>query len=116
MTLNEYAIACHRANDKWWRDPVTKAYVDRNIGELLMLIVCELAEACEGDRKDVMDNHLPHRKMFDVELADALIRIFDLAGAHEIDLDTVFAEKMLYNRTRIDHTLEARAAEGGKKY
>jgi hypothetical protein len=29
-----------------------------------------------------MDDHLPHRKMGEVELADALLRIFDLAGRY----------------------------------
>ena len=62
-----------------------------------------------------MDNHLPHRTMFEVELADAVIRICDLAGATEIDLGAAVAEKLEYNRTRKDHTREARAAAGGKK-
>lgn len=116
MTLNEYAIACHEANLNWWIDPVTREPIDRNFGELLMLIVSELAEAMEGHRKQLMDDHLPHRAMLEVEIVDAFIRLFDVAGSREIDLDTIFAEKMLYNRKRRDHTLEARAAEGGKKY
>ena len=37
-----------------------------------MLIVSEIAEAMEGERKDLMDDKLPHRKMAEVELADAL--------------------------------------------
>jgi hypothetical protein len=46
-----------------------------------MLAVTEIAEATEGERKDIMDDHLPHRKMGEVELADALIRILDTGGA-----------------------------------
>ena len=34
----------------------------------------------EGARKDLMDTHLKHRSMMEVELADAIIRIFDLAS------------------------------------
>lgn len=83
-----------------------------------MLAVSELAEAMEGHRKDLADDKLPHRKMFEVELADALIRIFDMAGAPELGLDLggAFEEKMSYNSTRRDHTNEARLEAGGKKY
>lgn len=114
--LNEYARECHRANQLWWHDPETGVRIKRNKGELLMLIVSELSEAMEGERKDKMDDHLPHRRMAEVELADALIRIFDYAGAHGYDLDGAYLEKMAYNARRADHTLEARKAAGGKKW
>lgn len=81
-----------------------------------MLAVSELAEAMEGHRKNLMDDKLPHRKMFEVELVDALVRIFDMASVLVSDLGGVFVEKMEYNRTRKDHTNEARLAEGGKAY
>lgn len=55
----------------------------------MMLSISELAEAMEGDRKNLMDDHLPHRRMFDVELADAAIRLLDLAGAYEMGLGRV---------------------------
>jgi NTP pyrophosphatase (non-canonical NTP hydrolase) len=114
--LNGFARRCHEANKRWWHDLETGARLDRNKGELLMLIVSEIAEAMEGERKDIMDDHLPHRKMAEVELADALIRIFDYAGAYNYDLSGVFEEKMQYNAERKDHTKEARLAEGGKKF
>ena len=117
MSLNDYAIECHEANRQWWTDLVTGQYpIARNNGELLMLCVSELAEAMEGDRKNAQDDKLPHRKMFEVELVDCLIRIFDLAAARGLDLDGAYQEKMRYNRTRADHKREARLAEGGKKY
>jgi NTP pyrophosphatase (non-canonical NTP hydrolase) len=37
---------------------------------------------------------------FPVELADILIRVLDLAGRMDIDLDAVVAEKMRYNAGR----------------
>ena len=46
-----------------------------------MLIVSEVSECMEGERKNLMDTHLKHRKMAEVELADILIRVFDYAGA-----------------------------------
>lgn len=81
-----------------------------------MLIVSEIAEAMEGERKGLMDDKLPHRKMAEVELADALIRIFDYAGAFQLDLDGAIAEKRAYNAIRADHTKEGRLAAGGKKW
>lgn len=117
MNLNAYATECRKANDKWWRDPFTKELIpDRNIGELLMLCVTELAEAMEGHRKCLMDDKLPHRRMFDVEIVDCMIRLFDLAGERGIEMDAIYAEKMAYNAKREDHTYEARLAVGGKKY
>lgn len=58
----------------WWDDP------DRDIVQTLQLVNTEIAEATEADRKNAMDDHLPHRKGVEVELADALIRLLDLAG------------------------------------
>jgi len=40
----------------------------------------------EGVRKDIPDDKLPHRPMEEVELADALIRIFDYAAAYDLDI------------------------------
>ena len=82
----------------------------------LALIHSEISEAMEGDRKGLMDAHLPHRPMREVELADAIIRIFDLAGAYGMDLGGAIEEKMAYNLQRADHKPEARAASGGKTY
>lgn len=81
-----------------------------------MLIVSEIAEAMEGERKNLMDDKLPHRRMAEVELADALIRIFDYAGGFGYDIGGAFVEKMLYNASRKDHTAEERLKENGKKF
>jgi len=114
--LNELSSICRLENDKWWIDLETGEKKERNKGEMLMLIVSEIAEAMEGERKGLMDDKLPHRKMVEVELADALIRIFDYAGEYGMDLGGALVEKMAYNRVRKDHTHEERIKAGGKKF
>ena len=109
----------HHANKHWWKDPETGELQPIDglmVPTKLMLIVSELAEAMEGHRKGLMDDKLPHRPMFEVEMADALIRLLDLAGATGIDLGGAYVEKMQYNASREDHTDAARLAAGGKKY
>jgi NTP pyrophosphatase (non-canonical NTP hydrolase) len=115
MNLNDYAMACHAANYKWWHDENGNK-LTRNKGEMLMLMVSEISEAMEGERKSLMDDKLPHRSMAEVELADALIRIFDYAAAHGYDLQGAFEEKMAFNASRIDHTYAARSEANGKKW
>lgn len=109
--LNELVDHCYNQskNAGWHDNP-------REVGTMLMLIVSEVAEAMEGDRKDLMDDHLPHRKMIEVELADAVIRIGDLAGKLGLDLGGAIDEKLAYNLNRNDHKKENRSQDGGKKY
>lgn len=99
----------------WYRDPQTGTPIKRNFGEVIALMHSELSEALEADRKDLMDDKLPHRKGIEVELADACIRIFDTAKALGLDLPGAIIEKNRYNKQRADHKLAARAA-GGKRY
>lgn len=98
----------------WWSDPATGERIYRNVGEMLALVHSEISEGLEGHRKDLMDDKLPHRKMLEVELADAVIRICDLAGACGFMLgDTIF-EKVAFNMKREDHKPENRVKPGGK--
>lgn len=116
--VNLASAECHYAAVRagWWRDVHTKENLGRNKGELLMLIVSEIAEVMEGERKDLMDPHLPHRKAAEVELADTLIRIFDYAGAYGYDVGGAMVEKLAYNAKRADHKPENRAKKHGKKF
>lgn len=112
--------ACHGAafRSGWWTDLKTGADQRNanNVPEKLMLIVSEVAEGMEGHRKNLKDDKLPHRDMLEVELADAVIRIFDLAGAKGMDLGGAISEKLAFNAQRADHKPENRAADGGKQY
>jgi hypothetical protein len=177
MNFDKLAKQIHAQNVAagWWDNP------DRCLLECVQLIVTEVAEATEGARKNLMDDHLPHRKMEEVELADALIRTLDLGGKMglkfernvagcmvprlssvgekhlrivmcaadfakallggdrcradlrffysriigsivsvanlaDYDIEDAMMEKIEYNRTRADHTREARAAEHGKAF
>lgn len=114
--LNNLSVLCHQANQKWWHDPTTGERLNRNKGEMIALMHSELSECLEAVRKDLMDDHLPHRKGEEVELADLLIRVFDYAGAAGLDLDGAMQEKMAYNATRFDHSHEARLKYDGKKF
>lgn len=102
----------------WWTDLNTGESLvgKRNKGEMLCLIHSEISEAMEGERKQLMDDKLPHRPMAEVELADAVIRIFDYAGAHGYDLAGAYVEKRFYNDRRADHKPENRRLAGGKGF
>ena len=113
-TLMDYCHGQARASG-WWTDLETGKDKVRNIGEALMLVTTELSEALEGHRKSLHDPHLPKRDNYTVEIADALIRLFDLAGGTCHDLPGAFEEKMQYNARRADHKIENRRLPGGKK-
>lgn len=115
---------CHglAAKAGWWMDMEDgvdvrtwpKKHFDNWVAAKLMLTVTEVAEAMEGHRKGLKDDKLPHRDMREVELADAVIRIFDLAGGLNYDLAGAIIEKLVFNMHRPDHKLENRKAAGGK--
>ena len=87
-SLNELAKICHNiAVEKgFWEK-------ERNIGEALMLIVTELAEAMEAHRKQDEPN-------FKEELADAFIRLLDLCGGLKIDIEDEIYQKSVKNKQR----------------
>lgn len=76
MDFNKLAKEIHEHNVSvgWWDGEQAR------LETKLMLVITEIAEATEGERKGLMDDHLPHRKMGEVELADALIRMLDIGG------------------------------------
>lgn len=114
--------ACHgpAKASGWWTDLKTGEALTidtpRFVVEKLCLVHSEISEAMEGHRRGLMDDKLPHRTMLEVELADAAIRIFDMAGGFGLDVAGAIAEKLLYNRTRADHQLSNRHAVGGKAF
>lgn len=114
--INDMAEDIHALNDRWWRNLETGERYERNKGELIALIHSELSEALEADRKDLMDDKLPHRHGLEVELADAVIRILDMAGGYGLDIGGALAEKLEFNARREDHKTENRKRKHGAKY
>lgn len=123
--LNELAkevLAINEANG-WGDKP-------HEVGTNLMLIVSELAEAMEADRKgrycnvpedkkwtifDLGNIHFKKtfeeniKDRFEDEISDTIIRCLDLCARHNIDIDFHVRAKMEYNKTRGYH-------HGGKAY
>lgn len=119
--LNNLAKEIHQVNkEKGFWDK------ERNVGEMLMLVTSELGEAMEAHRKgtfanweayesnlkkgeNVPENFKKHIKdSFEDEIADAIIRLLDMAAGLNIDLDKQIEAKLDYNRSR--------ARFHGKKY
>lgn len=78
------------------------------VGTKMALVMTELGEALEAFRKGGLrgksevcsvSNKQP-LTCVEEELADALIRIFDLAGMLELDLGDAVVSKMTHNETR----------------
>ena len=102
--LNSLAAEAHAiAVEKGWYER------PRDVPELIALCHSELSEALECWRhlQDEIDLETP--KTFDsepkpvgfpIELADAIIRIVDMAAHLGVDLDAAVKVKMAYNRTR----------------
>lgn len=116
QAINTIAGVCRVEGDKWYYDPQGNPLPrPRPFDQRAALIHSEVSEAFEGWRKNLMDTHLPHRKMMEAELADVIIRVLDCAADNGFDIGGAVVEKLLYNRRREDHTNESRSSENGKR-
>ena len=96
MTFEEYfdydwnalSQKVYENNHQWWHDLQTGEKLVRNPKLLLALMTSEISEALEGFRKNLKDDHLPHRDMAEVEIADHLIRTLDFVAGMEIELES----------------------------
>lgn len=113
MNIKQISEEIHavNVNNGFWEDKETK-----NVGETLMLVVTELAEALEANRKGhyadkqglERNEYLGFKKNFEIhiknsfedELADVIIRMLDLCEGFEIDIETHIRLKLEYNKTR----------------
>ena len=83
-------------------DNVQKGFWDkeRNVGEALALIHSEISEALEAHRKGLQSEKIEGYSGLTEELADAMIRIMDLAGGMGSPLESAIRAKLAYNRQR----------------
>jgi NTP pyrophosphatase (non-canonical NTP hydrolase) len=109
--FNELAKTIHEGNAErgFWEG-------NRQLTEVVMLTVCELAEAIEADREKKWASENEYARYLNNpdpavfretikdtvqdEIADALIRILDFAHKFGIDLDFHVNAKLLYNSSR----------------
>lgn len=66
----------------------------------ICLIHSELGEATDALRKNKVDDHIPKFFGVEAELADAVIRIMNMAAAKNLRVAEAIVAKMEYNRTR----------------
>ncbi len=123
MNMKDLMIDIHQTNVEkgFWENKA-----DRNVGEVLMLCVSELAEALEAHRKNKKADIAAYKKevaalpteeknnisainqvfkthikdSFEDEIADTVIRLFDMSEAFGIDLEWHVKQKLAYNKSR----------------
>ena len=103
MTLDQMVTHCHQAaREKGWHDD-SDPQNPLQILSWIALVHSELSEALECVRLGDMDTRYGpdgKREGFSIELADALVRILDIAGAMGISLAEAVQIKLDYNRSR----------------
>jgi len=86
------------AKNKGWHD------TERSFGELIALCHSELSEALEeyrnGKDPDAVYFREDKPEGIPIELADVIIRIFDMCGLYQIDIGGAIFQKMMYNSSR----------------
>ena len=96
MQISQMQVEVHRAavEHGWWERP-------RPVGEVLMLMVTELAEAMEAYRSGNPESEkIPGFSQMEEELADVVIRLLDYAGGENLDIEGALLAKMAYNEKR----------------
>ena len=88
LSLNELRDLCHQVAKEhgWWDE-------ERSFGDLIALVHSEVSEALEDYRKG-NNEHIPE------ELADILIRVFDMCGYYGYDLEKAVIDKIEKNKGR----------------
>lgn len=101
MNLSDIAKASHKcAYEHGWWTGVYKLVPDQ-IASKLCLIHSEVSEALEAVRAGMpKDDKCPDFGNFEIEMADAIIRIVDLTEKMGLDIEGAVLAKMAHNETR----------------
>lgn len=94
--LLDWLTPIFELNEKWWTDIRTGLPLDRDEGELFMLMSSEVSEALEGERKNLDDTKLPQFKMAGVEMADLCIRGIDYCTRRDLDVQDWYNDIEMY--------------------
>ena len=93
LLMSKYVHA-NAVEHGWWEEP-------REDGTLIALIMSEAAEALEALRKgNGPDEYCPQFSGAEVELADVIIRIMDMAEAKGWNVAGAIVAKHEFNKTR----------------
>lgn len=102
VSAHELEQLCHfleKRTGAWTLADGSDATEEANInvsGQLMIITAC-LARALVGGVNGENDEDLPHREVLEVGMADAIIGLYDLAGALKLDLVETVWEKLEYN-------------------
>lgn len=94
--MKEMGTAIHQlvVEKGWWKE-------ERNNGEMIALIHADLAEALEAMRKEnPPDSKVPEFSSVEVELADMIIRILDMAANRKWRVAEALVEKHRFNQSQ----------------
>lgn len=121
IELNKLAAKVFQGNKEkgFWDDSSKDVKDKKDVALKLMLITSELGEAMEAHRKGYFAEKIAFnnaiqekpeefkdffeddiKDTFEDEIADALIRILDMCGGYNIDIDFHVENKLKYNATR----------------
>ena len=104
MNIKQLQQQIHQQNKEagWWDNP-------RKKGTLLCLIHSEISEAMEGERKNLMDNHLPHRKWLKLNLLMLLFVFWIMPKPLAMTLKAPLMKSS--NTTNIAQTINVKTAQ-----
>lgn len=99
MEITDYITESYNnAESKGWHSK------ERTFGDMIALCHSELSEALEEYRKGMSPHAIYYvndkPEGIPIELADVLIRIFDMCGKYQINLEKALKVKMEYNTGR----------------